>query len=261
MTSIARGTLAVFSSLALVATPALASKANTLQSLVGLRGSSGEMELENKGFVSIDGHQGDGGVYTYWWNARDKNCISVLTADGRYQAIRDATNGDCKQKDSSAGAAVAGVAVGALLLAALTSHKSNHHDDGQHLSDQQAEAQYERGYNDGLHNAAYHNYDKADAYSSGYSAGVSQRQRNTSGHSGRGGYAPHVSLNGLQGMDSVRAIDVVSSRGFADVDSFSSGNTQYGIFYNRSTRQCAQLTFADGRVYDAREIGNHPKCR
>lgn len=261
MTSILRGGIAAFTSLALAATPALASKANTLQSLVGARGASGEMELENKGFVSIDGHQADGGVYTYWWNARDKNCISVFTADGRYQAIRDATNGDCKQKSSSSGAAVAGVAVGALLLAALTSHKSSHHDDGQHLSDHSAEAQYERGYNDGLHNTAYHNYDKSDDYSRGYGAGVSQRQRNTSNHSGRGGYTPHASLNGLQGTNSIRAIDEMSGRGFTNVDSFSSGNTQYGIYFNRSTRQCAQLTFADGRVYDAREIGSHPKCR
>lgn len=53
----------------------------------------------------------------------------------------------------------------------------------------------------------------------------------------------------------------MTRRGFADKDSFSSGSTQYGIFYNRSTRQCVQLTMADGRIYDAREIGSHPKCR
>jgi len=261
MTSVARSTLAVFSSLALVATPALASKANTLQSLVGLRGSSGEMELENKGFVSIDGHQADGGVYTYWWNARDKNCISVFTSDGKYQAIRDATNGDCKQKNSSAGAAVAGVAVGALLLAALTSHKSSHHDDGQHLNDQQAEAQYERGYNDGLHNVAYHNYEKTDAYSSGYSAGVSQRQRNTSSHSGRGGYSPHASLEGIQGRDPIWAFDEIRGRGFTNVDTITSGNTIYGIYFNRSTRQCVQMTNSTNRVEDIREIYTHPRCR
>lgn len=264
MKAIAKGLTATIASLAVAATPALATKADQLQSLVGARGSSGEMELQNKGFVSVDATQGDGAIYSYWWNARDKNCISVRTENGRYASVVDTPNADCKQpahSGSGAGAAVAGAAVGALLIAALTSHKSNHHADNQHLSDQQAEAQYERGYTDGLHNTAYHNYEKTDAYSSGYTAGVDQRNRNTSSHSGRGGYAPHISLSGLQGSNSIGAIDEMTRRGFTSVDSFTSGNTQYGIYYARSTRQCVQLTFADGQVYDAREIGSHPKCR
>lgn len=249
---------------AVTASPVLAAKASTLQSLVGARGSSGEAELQAKGFVMIDASHGDGAVYTHWWNAQDKNCISVRTEDGRYAAIVDTMNADCKQPAHSGGhtgTAVAGAAVGLALIAALTSHKSHHHEGNQHLTDAQAEAQYERGYNDGLHNAAYHNPNKLDAYSSGYSAGVDQRGRNLSSHSGRGGYAPHVSLDGLKGRDSVWAIDEMSSRGFANVDSFTSGNTQYGIYWNRATRQCVQMTYADSKVYDARDIGQHPKCR
>jgi hypothetical protein len=53
----------------------------------------------------------------------------------------------------------------------------------------------------------------------------------------------------------------MNERGFRDVDSFSSGNTQYGIFWQPQTRQCVQLTMSDGRVYDARDIGTHPQCR
>lgn len=88
----AKSFVSVAASIAVAATPALATKPNQLQSLVGAKGSSGEMELERQGFVSIDGRQSDGGVYTYWWNARDKNCISVFTSDGRYQTIKDAQN-------------------------------------------------------------------------------------------------------------------------------------------------------------------------
>ncbi|WP_225205565.1 hypothetical protein [Novosphingobium huizhouense] len=79
--------------------------------------------------------------------------------------------------------------------------------------------------------------------------------------------APHGSaahgggLGGLAGMNSIAAIDEMSRRGFADVDSFSSGNTQYGIFFNRASRVCAQLTMADGKVVDASDIHTHPKCR
>ena len=244
--------------------PVLAKSASHYQNLVGARGSSGEMELERSGFTYIDGHQGKHSVHSYWWSAHDKNCIEVKTSDGRYQSITDAPNSDCHQKNSgggNSGAVVAGAAVGALLIAALaSSHKSSHHDDGKHYADESHDAQYERGYNDGLHNAAYHNYDRSDYYAQGYQSGVDQRDRNTSHHSGRGGYAAHGSLKGIQGQDAIWAIDEMRNRGFANVDSFSSGNTLYGIYYHRGTGQCVQMTNADSRVYDIREIGTHPKC-
>ena len=67
-------------------------------------------------------------------------------------------------------------------------------------------------------------------------------------------------LSGIAGMNAVKAIDEMTSRGFKDVDSSTTGNTQYGIFYNSSTRVCAQLTIADGKVLDASDIHTHPKC-
>lgn len=67
-------------------------------------------------------------------------------------------------------------------------------------------------------------------------------------------------LAGIAGMDSIAAIDAMTDRGFANVDSLESGNTQYGIFYNRSSHMCAQLTMADGKVLDASDIKTHPKC-
>lgn len=70
-----------------------------------------------------------------------------------------------------------------------------------------------------------------------------------------------MSLSGLQGADTIWAIYEMTRRGFQDKDAFSTGGTQYSVFYNPVTRQCVQLTMADGRVYDAREIGSHPKCR
>jgi hypothetical protein len=65
----------------------------------------------------------------------------------------------------------------------------------------------------------------------------------------------------LTGMDSIKAIDKMSERGFRDVDSLQSGDTQYGIFYHPSSRLCVQLTMAKGRVVSADDIQTHPKCR
>lgn len=70
-----------------------------------------------------------------------------------------------------------------------------------------------------------------------------------------------ANISDLAGMNDIRAIDVMTERGFKDADSFSSGDTRYGIFWRPSSRQCVQLTFADGRVVAANDIGTHPKCR
>ncbi|MBK6925766.1 MAG: hypothetical protein IPH14_10950 [Thermomonas sp.] len=53
----------------------------------------------------------------------------------------------------------------------------------------------------------------------------------------------------------------MTERGFANVDTISETNTIYGIFYNRSTRQCIQLTMANSRVVSADDIQTHPNCR
>lgn len=80
-----------------------------------------------------------------------------------------------------------------------------------------------------------------------------------SGEGGGGGR--ERGLQGIAGMRSVDAINAMSSRGFKDVDSFTFGSAQNGIFYNRSTRVCAQLTMTDGKVVDAKQIPSHRKCR
>jgi hypothetical protein len=240
---------------------ATAKSAKHMTDLVGARASSGENALEDRGFTHIatsSGHHHT--LHSYWWNSHDKNCLHVETRDGRYSAITDGTRSDCHQKGGDNTAVAVGAVAGAAVLAALLSHKSHDHKDGQHLADQRQEEQYDRGYTDGLHNVSYHNYDRADAYADGYQAGVDQRSRNVKHHMGSGGYASAVRISDIQGRDSVWAFDEMRNRGFASVDSMTSGNTTYGIYYNRSTRQCVQITNADSQVYDIRDIGQHPNC-
>lgn len=254
---------AIFASAALIAGPALARSANMMTDLVGARASSGESQMETRGFTHIVSTNGQYNTkHSYWWNARDKNCLHVETYDGRYTSITDGTASDCHQNRGGSDAAVAvGAVAGVALLAALLSHKKHNHDNSQHLPNQVDDGHYERGYNDGLHNTSYHNYDRNDFYAQGYQAGVEQRRANTNYHSGRGGYARSVRFDDLQGMSGGSAIDAIMARGFRNVDSINSGNSVYGIYYNSSTRQCVQMTLADRRVYDIRDIQTHPKCR
>lgn len=82
-------------------------------------------------------------------------------------------------------------------------------------------------------------------------------------HEGHGaGASSHAgSIAGIQGMDGVTAFDELASRGFTNVDSFSSGDTLYGIYYYPASRLCVQTTSADGTIVDIRDIETHPKCR
>lgn len=238
-----------------------ARSANQMSDLVGAKASSGEAELETRGFTHIVTSDGANNTrQSYWWNSRDKNCLHVETSEGRYSAITDGTSGDCHQNNGTA-AAVAGAAAGAILIGALLSHKSHHHDNNQHLSDAQAEAQYERGYNDGLYAAPYHNYDRNDAYASGYQAGVDQRNINVGHHHRRGGYAQVAQFADLRGARAAGAMDDLERRGFRQVDNFESGFTRYSIQWRAASRQCLQVTIADGHVYDISDIQTHPKCR
>jgi hypothetical protein len=251
---------ALILSISLVAIP-VAAKAPALTDLVGSKASSGEMALETRGYTHIATHEAEYNTkHSYWWNSSAKHCAHVETYQGLYTAITDGTRSDCHQKASDGDAAAAiGAVAGAALIAGLLSHKSHHKKEAKH--DQQQTQEFEFGYRDGLYNASYHNADRSDAYANGYEAGVNERNANLSHHSGRGGYAKAAKISDIKGMNSIKAFDVMVERGFTSVDAFSSGNTTYGVYYNRDTRQCVQLTNADRQVYDARDIGTHPNCR
>lgn len=241
-------------------------QASKLQDLRDVRASSGESELESRGYHVVHTSKTWFDSYTYWWNPSSKKCVSVKTNGGRYVAIVDTPNADCYQKEDtgmSAGAK-AGIAAGAaaaIIGAIALSHKSHNHADNKHYEDVNQEAEYERGYRDGLYNSAYHNYSNTEQYRVGYSAGVEQRRIETSHSSGWGGYRPHVFLNDLIGVRGASGESELQNRGFRNVDGFKSSKTSYTIWWNARTGQCIQVATADGRYDSIVDIGNHPNCR
>ena len=101
----------------------------------------------------------------------------MVTSAGRVATALSLGEDEC-HKGGDAGAAVAGVAIAALIGAALVGHHDKHHEGGRHHSDNGQEAQFERGYQDGLHNSQFVNYDHNQAYSDGFAAGSRQRENN-----------------------------------------------------------------------------------
>lgn len=109
----------------LAISPALAKSADTMQDLVGARSGQAEGTFSQRGWNYVTGNTSGYDSHGYWWNASRKDCIKVTTRDGRYTAIADAGAGDCNQKSSGNGTAIAAAAVGAVALGAiLLSRKS-----------------------------------------------------------------------------------------------------------------------------------------
>jgi hypothetical protein len=119
-----------------------------------------------------------------------------------------------------------------------------------------SEREYQRGYNDCLH-GRYDQNQHGESYKQGCRAAEDGQQPNRPA----GNRGAKARTSDLKGMDSIKAYDVMTSRGFTGVDTITSGDTLYGIYYNDETRQCVQLTNANGRVESADDIGTHPNCR
>ena len=81
---------------------------------------------------------------------------------------------DDKLKIAAGAAAIIGVAA--------LAHQNQHHKDDKHHNTPEKEAAYERGFQDGLHNAGYRaTPDHESSYSEGYDAGADERKLRT-GH-------------------------------------------------------------------------------
>jgi hypothetical protein len=76
------------------------------------------------------------------------------------------------------------IAVGAAAIhgVAALAHQNQHHKDDKHHNTAEKEAVYERGFQDGLHNASYHpDPNHESSYREGYDAGADERKLRT-GH-------------------------------------------------------------------------------
>lgn len=78
------------------AAPNIAQAQSTgLEDMVGARAGQAEAELQRRGYVNAGGQKGDDRSYTNWWNADRRQCVTISTMNGRYDAITPTTAPDC----------------------------------------------------------------------------------------------------------------------------------------------------------------------
>ena len=259
-----RASCTAISAAALVISPVAAlAQASSLSDISGMSPGDAERAMGNRGYSHVNTSTNSMGYhYSYWWNGSSRACVQLEAQNHRVLMVQDASRQDCGH-DGHGGdaAAAAGVVAGAAIIGALLSHGSHHHEGNRHDAGASAESEFERGYTDGLHNAAYHNGNNNSSYASGYTAGVDERSANLRHHSGRGGYVQTAEIDDLQGARAAGGMEQLEQRGFRQVDNFTSGNTRYSIQWRAQSRQCVQVTIADGHFADIRDIGQNPNCR
>ena len=249
---------ALLATAAMVAAPvaALAETPGSVRDLVGARGSSGEEQLEYRGFHRISGHTEYDSKINYWWNGNTKECIKAVTYDGSFRSLDKTTAADCGQKGSG-GDKAAAVAVGAAALLGIVALASkSHHRNGQDY-DERGTAEFERGHRDGLYGQTYHNYNNNTAYSSGYDSGVRERAEQTSyrgGYNYGGGYSAFVDVNDLNGTNRQAAIGQLQNRGFRLLDNKVVGDTRYMTFWREASRQCIVTNSSGGNIYSIEAV-------
>lgn len=82
------------------ASPALAQDIpNDLRDMVYARAGQAEAELQRRGYVAVRTETGSDRTWTNWWNADRRQCVSIVTRNGRYDSIVTAPAPDCRGGD------------------------------------------------------------------------------------------------------------------------------------------------------------------
>ncbi len=234
-------------------------KSSGLQDLIDLRGSSAEMDLQNRGYVHIKTAKSGYSAYSYWWNPTQRKCVCSKVSDGRVQSILNATPFDCNQNGNNSNQDMG------YHNSNYNSHQAHHHQDNNynHYDNNSHDSAFERGYNDGLYNHPYHSIytdsNQISAYSKGYGVGVTERANQSSYHSGQGGNATHIDCNDLDHMVVSSAYSKMRERGFQETRNYKDGDHIIKAWYNSRTKQCVKTTEKNGKILGVKM--NSDQCR
>jgi hypothetical protein len=74
---------------------AASSSGHGFSSMIGMRASNLDGEMQSRGFAHKGGHQSNGASHTTWWNRSSRECLTVATRDGRVDTVQSIAEGNC----------------------------------------------------------------------------------------------------------------------------------------------------------------------
>lgn len=222
------------------------------QDLIGVKGSSAEMALKNRGFTHIKSTKSGYNILNYWWNQGAKHCICATINDGRVKSIVRTPTVNCAKNTGSANSP-------------QYDHKITDHANNRHYNNTNVEAAFERGYDAGRNGDDYKNIFTNGQVRYAYEEGFNRGKDARSNHSGNanypgnyaGGYVDLSDLKGRDGNDSYA--EMVNRRGFKEVHSFERSGNHRKIMHNATTGQCVEVVFHGNRINDIKPFGDCDK--
>jgi len=287
----ARVSIRLALAIAIIPATAFAAPPPDLRDLVGARAGQAENAIRARGYIDVDREQRPGRSIVFWWNQQRGNCVAIETTNGRYQSIDVTPPARCRQGGPGGpgfpggpggpgfpggpggpggpgfgqpqfGSTPPGVRdlVGIGSIAGENALRNRGFRFSQAAS------------GGGPRNAFWWAPDQRyclsviSANNRFQALSVTTDQACRTGvigsppRPGPGG-RPIVDFSYFPGMRIPDADARLGNAGFTVVDRFRSGNSFYVIWYNRGARQCLQMTNANSRVVDVRDIRTHPRCR
>lgn len=249
-----------------------------LENLVNSRSGQSEAAIRGRGYEFISSERRGDRVISLWWNENRRQCVEIVTYNGRFISIDSAPPGRCRRNE---GPGFPGGPGGGRPPFGQTPQEVR---DLVGMPFGPAEAQLRsRGFRfsraasgSGPRTAFWWGPSQRYCLSIVSANGRFQTLTTTAyeacrdggsndpypgpGYPG-GGNRPIRDFSSFPGLRIPDADARLTGAGYGVVDRFRSGNSFYVIWYNRQNRQCLQMTNADSRVRDVRDILNHPQCR
>jgi hypothetical protein len=98
-----RNSFITIAALIAIALPAQAQTPGNLSDLIDIRASSGEQELQNRGYFHRNTIKVNESAIAYWWSPQEQRCIAVTTTDGRYESIINQPEALCDDDQTASG--------------------------------------------------------------------------------------------------------------------------------------------------------------
>ena len=253
-----------------------------LRDLVGVRASSGQNELRNRGYDYVKTEEGGDRKYTYYWSNSRRQCISVMTYNGRYDAIVSTPPFDCGRNNNSGGGGFGDDRQGVTVYADKNFRGTSQsfgvgrflyagNQLGALRNDDASSVVVDRGFRVRLcedEGSSGAGEGKCEEYGPGRynlryndKASYIEVRRGNGGFGAGGDYGRPVNVSDLVGRRQSNGDSQMRSRGFRNVDTEYSGNTRYGIWWRNQSRQCIQVAYVNGRYDSVTDIGNHRRCQ
>lgn len=239
-----------------------------LSSLVDMRASSLDYQMNEKGYTHIKTDKSTAGSYGYWWSNSKKKCVVTRVSDGRVKSVVSSLPADCGKSASSGGRSYNYNDYG---------YNSNYRNDDEKQS-------YRRGYHDGKRNLRrnenYSSEIQINAYNKGYNDGKADKRmdsyyaggyenvyhndnhnyHNYNNHhysSNQNNSSKWYNFSSLKGMKAKAAYANLEQHGFANTKTFQEDGVTYKLWWDSKREQCIKTYSKD---YYLARIENSHNC-